>query len=218
MMLAEPDLKVIAGRCGKRWDRYYARSKLRADPVYSAVVKELDGSSLPVLDIGCGIGLLAHYLRGTGQQMPITGFDYDPRKISSAKLMVKELRDVHFSVGDARTELPAHEGHVVILDILQFFTGPEQDLLLREAARRVGSGGKLIIRSGLRDESWRFRATVMGDWLARWTFWMKAMPVAYPTGEQFQQVLGDAGLQVNILPLWGGTPFNNHLIVAVRPA
>jgi len=217
MTSTEPDLKAIAKRCHTRWDRYYVPAKLGTDPVYGAVASELGGTTFPVLDIGCGIGLLAHYLRGLGQGMPVTGFDYDKRKITSAIAMAKDLPGVGFSVGDARKDLPAHQGHVVILDILQFFTLPEQELLLREAARRVAAGGKLIIRSALRDASWRYRVTVLGDWIAKGTTWMKAAPVAYPAAEQFRRVLSTEGLAVKVVPLWGGTPFNNHLITAERP-
>jgi hypothetical protein len=77
--------------------------------------------------------------------------------------------------------------------------------------------GKLVIRSCLRDDSGRFRITVAGDWLAKLTFWMKAAPVCYPDRELFESVLGSAGLKVRVEPLWGGTPFNNHLIAAERP-
>jgi 2-polyprenyl-3-methyl-5-hydroxy-6-metoxy-1,4-benzoquinol methylase len=214
MTLSRAALKRIAARCAARWDKFYVPSKLATDPVYGAVASELQGSSLPVLDIGCGIGLLTHYLRECGHGVPMTGFDYDGRKIASARAMSAGMSDVNFSVGDARCDLPVHQGHVVILDILQFFAPEEQETLLRETAARVARDGKLIIRSALRDESWRYRATVFGDWLAKATHWMKSGPVAYPTAEQFQRVLGEAGLRVTIAPLWGGTPFNSHLIVA----
>lgn len=214
MKLPPQSLKRIASRASTRWDRHYVPSKLASDPVYEAVATELHASALPVLDIGCGIGLLTHYLRELGYQVPMTGFDYDDRKIASARAMAAGMSDVRFSVGDARRDLPEHSGHVVILDILQFFTPVEQDVLLRAAAVRLAPQGKLIIRNCLADESWRFRTTTMGDWFAKATLWMKAGPVAYPTADQFRRVLGEAGLSVSIRPLWGGTPFNNHLIVA----
>ena len=218
MTLSEPALQAIAARTHKLWDRFYVPAKLRSDPVYSAVAHELEGSDLPVLDVGCGIGLLAQYLRALGHAAPICGFDYDERKIASASAMTAGLNGMSFHVGDARKDLPAHLGHVVILDILQFFTPDEQEALLMEAARRVSPGGKLIIRSGLSDGSWRYRITVLGDLLARATAWMKAAPVAYPMEAQFQRVLTAAGLSVTLTPLWGSTPFNNYLIVATRPA
>jgi 2-polyprenyl-3-methyl-5-hydroxy-6-metoxy-1,4-benzoquinol methylase len=214
MKLSRPALNRIAARAANRWDRFYVPSKLATDPVYEAVAGELTGSTLPVLDIGCGMGLLTHYLREGGHVVPMTGFDFDERKIRSAQAMSAGMTDVSFSVGDARHELPDHQGHVVILDIMQFFTPQEQDTLLCAAAARLAPGGKLIIRSGLADDSWRHRITIAGDWLAKATHWMKSGPVAYPTADQFQRVLGEAGLRVWITPLWGGTPFNNHLIVA----
>ncbi|MES2505463.1 MAG: class I SAM-dependent methyltransferase [Verrucomicrobiota bacterium] len=211
-------LENIAALCDRRWDFFYTRSKLASDPVYQAVVREIGESALPVLDIGCGIGLLAHYLRACGHTAQVTGFDYDQRKIDSAGAMVRKSgqQGLTFSAGDARTGLPEFSGHVVILDILQFFTPAEQNALITAAAARVAPGGKLVIRTGLRDDSWRFRVTVLGDYLAKVTFWMKAAPTCYPDAEQFRKVLTEAGLQVQICPLWGGTPFNNHLIVAQR--
>ncbi len=213
-------LRRISKLPGRLWDRFYAPAKLGSDPVYGAVTRELDGTalSLPVLDVGCGIGLLAFYLREAGFTPDVTGFDYDAGKIHSASGMSERSghRGLRFMTGDARSEMPEFSGHVVILDILQFFTQPEQALLLTQAAARVAPGGKLIIRSCLRDDSQRFRVTVAGDWLAKLTFWMKAGPVCYPDRALFESTLGSAGLKVRVEPLWGGTPFNNHLIVAER--
>lgn len=218
--LSPASLKRIASLYPSVWDyhHYYVPSKLRSDPVYSAVVSEIGASALPVLDIGCGIGLLAFYLRESGVTADITGCDYDAWKITSAKRMAERggYAGLSFLAADARTGLPDFSGNVVILDILQFFQRAEQEALLRLAAARVAEGGKLVIRSGLRDDSARFRITVAGDWLAKLTFWMKAGPVCYPDRELFESVLGAAGLKVQISPMWGGTPFNNHLIVAER--
>lgn len=216
--LPDASLKHIARLSVRLWDRYYVPAKLRSDPVYSAVAKELADTELPVLDIGCGLGLLGFYLREAGFKPEITGFDYDTRKISSALRMAErgDYAGLVFLTGDARTGLPEHGGNVVILDILQFFTRVEQGALLQAAAARVAAGGRLVIRSGLEDDSVRFRITVAGDWLAKLTLWMKAAPVCYPTRELFESVLGAAGLKVRVGPLWGGTPFNNHLIVAER--
>jgi len=218
--LPPPARQRITALNPRWWDynHHYVPAKLRTDPVYAAVLVELAGSALPVLDIGCGIGLLAFYLRESGLTADITGCDYDAPKIACAQRMAAQgsYAGLSFSVGDARTGLPEFSGNVVILDILQFFTRTEQETLLRAAAARVAVGGKLIIRSCLRDDSTRFRITVAGDWLAKLTFWMKDAPVCYPDHDLFESVLTAAGLRVQISPLWGGTPFNNHLIVAAR--
>jgi 2-polyprenyl-3-methyl-5-hydroxy-6-metoxy-1,4-benzoquinol methylase len=215
---SKEDFYQIAALCPQRWVKHYARSKLSSDPVYRAVANEVVGTVQPLLDIGCGIGLLAHYLHVCGHPAPVTGFDYDPRKIAAAIAMATRAGHQHlsFASGDARTSLPDFSGHVVILDILQFFTEEEQNTLLTAAAARVADGAKLIIRSGLRDDSGRFRITVLGDYLAKACFWMKAAPTRYPDAAQFQRVLTAVGLKVSIKPMWGSTPFNNFLIVAER--
>jgi 2-polyprenyl-3-methyl-5-hydroxy-6-metoxy-1,4-benzoquinol methylase len=213
-----PVEKQIAALFPGRWDSHYVAAKLRTDPLYTALAENLRHSTLPLLDLGCGLGLLAFFLRSQGIGVPIHGLDYDERKIASANLAVEKsgADGLTFSHHDARTGLPEHHGNVSILDILQFFTPDEQASLLRLAASRVAPGGKLVVRSGLRDPSLRFKITVAGDLLARATFWMKAAPTHYPTADDFQQILSPFG-KVTISPLWGGTPFNNHLIVLTRP-
>lgn len=217
MPLTIQNMDAIAARCPTRWDRYYTKAKLRSDPVYGAIENTLRGTTLPVLDIGCGIGLLTHWLRGCGIDTATTGIDFDERKITSAQQMARGMTSVSFCTGDARHDLPQHRGHVVILDVLQYFQTDEQNALLNAAAARVAPGGRLLIRSGLRGPSWRYKVTIACDWLARLTFWMKSSPVVYPDAEQFHRVLEAEGLKVSVSPLWGGTPFYNHLIVAERP-
>lgn len=207
----------IAALFPGRWDRHYVAAKLRTDPLYAALSTELRHSALPLLDLGCGLGLLAFFLRAEGIKVPILGLDYDARKISSAREASHnhDAVDLSFLHHDARSGLPTHQGNVSILDILQFFQPTEQESLLKLAASRVAPGGKLIIRSGLRDQSWRFKITALGDWLAKITLWMKAAPSHYPSAGDFNEILGSYGT-VTVKPLWGKTPFNNHLIVLTR--
>lgn len=204
---------AIAGFYDAHWDRHYAAAKLRTDPLYTALARDLRDSTLPLLDIGCGIGLSAFFLRARGMEFPIHGLDYDPRKIRSAIRAAERagLQDVTFTPHDARSGLPGHQGNVCILDILQFFTPVEQETLLASAAALVPPGGLLLIRSGIRDDSWRFKTTVAGDLLAKATRWMKAPPTHYPTRADFERILTEFG-DLEIIPLWGKTPFNNHWI------
>src|SRR3546814_1679799 len=60
------------------------RSKLSTDPLYPGALRALRGSTAPVMDLGCGLGLLAHALRQDGQAMPYYGVDNDADKIGRA--------------------------------------------------------------------------------------------------------------------------------------
>ena len=212
-----PAIQSLANLYPKRWDRWYIRAKFRSDPLYAAVFAELHDTSFPLLDIGCGLGLLAFCLRRRGCAFPVLGLDYDIRKIHTAQEVARvgQVQSVTFQEGDVRFAIPPHHGSITILDMLQFFDRGQQASILQQAAERLAPGAKLVIRSGLHDRSLRFHLTVAGDILAKATCWMKAGPASYPCAQEIRTVLSPYGL-VRMTPLWGNTPFNNHLIVLTR--
>lgn len=205
----------LAALYERRSLRQYVLWKVRTDPAYAAVEEQLRGRTEPVLDLGCGVGLLAFYLREHGHSAPIIGIDFDERKIDVARQAAQRYRDIEFIAGDARAPLPDGH-HVVILDILQYFDAASQRLILDNAARAVPPGGKVILRQALRDSSWRYRMTAGVDALARTFRWMKAEHLEFPTRESFAAPF--AGFASEIRPLWGGMPYNNYLLVFTRPA
>lgn len=212
------EITRIAGAFDSRWQRHYVASKLRTDPVYQTIAGLLAESRWPVLDIGCGMGLLAFHLRASGISSPIVGVDFDEPKITAAAKVAGKLdtRDVRFLASDVHGGLPDHLGNVCLLDVLQYLDPAAQKELLTAAAARVApGGGMLIIRSGLRDASLRYKITLAGDVFARAVRWLKSGPKHFPAAEDFQRILAPHGM-VEITQLWGKTPFNNHLIT-LRP-
>ena len=53
-LMNQPFYPKIARLYPSRWDQGYVASKLRTDPLYTALADELWGSDLPLLDLGCG--------------------------------------------------------------------------------------------------------------------------------------------------------------------
>lgn len=206
---------------GNRWHYHYAVAKLRTDPLYPGVVDALRGTSAPLLDLGCGIGLLAHALRAHGNELRYRGIDNDRAKIARAQLAAARggLRDVAFETVDlAVVDLahcaPPHRGSVTILDVLQFVDPAVQDAMLDAAVAMLAPGGRLVIRTGLDDGSRRARITRGVDAFSRWLGWMNAGPRRYPDADALRARLEGAGLRATFTPLHGRTPFNNWRIVA----
>lgn len=204
---------------GNRYDYYYSLSKLRTDPLYPGALAALRGSTAPVLDLGCGLGLFAHALRGDGQALGYHGVDIDAGKISRARQIAAKtgLGDTRFDVLDLGAGLPAHAGSVAILDVLQYLSAERQRELLGKTIAMLTPGAALVIRSGLGDDSRRGRTTRITDRLAHTLGWMQEIPKHYPTRAALLSQLEDAGLRTDFRPLYGNTPFNNWLIVAARP-
>ncbi len=205
---------------GNRYDYYYTRTKLRTDPLYPGVLDALRGNHAPLLDLGCGLGLLAHALRRDGQRMDYVGVDIDAPKIERARRIADRvgLEGVRFDVVDLAAGYPPHHGSVAILDVLQFLTREQQAALLDAAIAMLAPGALLVMRAALDDGGTRIRRTRFGDRFAALTGWMPDRPRHYPTVEELRARFDAAGLPVEIQPWFGNTPFNNWMVLARRPA
>jgi SAM-dependent methyltransferase len=204
---------------GNRWDYYYTRTKLGSDPLYPGVLQALRGSMAPLLDLGCGLGLLAHALRLDAQTMAYRGVDNDAAKIERARSVAgkSDLADTRFDVVDLAKGPPVHQGSVAILDVLQYLDAAAQQALIGEVIGMLTPGARLVIRTGLGDSSRRGQTTRVTDRLANLIGWMQSRPRCYPDADAMRTRLADVGLQTTFSPLYGNTPFNNWLIVAEKP-
>ncbi|WP_240318517.1 methyltransferase domain-containing protein [Lysobacter sp. TY2-98] len=206
------------GAFGNRWNYFYTRTKLGSDPLYPAVADALRDTTAPLLDLGCGLGLLAHTLREDGVDLPYRGVDIDAGKIAHARRVADRarLRDVTFDAVDLSRVMPEHAGSVALLDVLQYVDTPAQIRILDTATAMVAPCGKLFIRSGLETPGWRARTSKAFDTLAAVAGWMYSAPRRYPSEALLRDRLDAAGLRYAITPLNGNTPFNNWQIVAWR--
>ncbi|MBA4146697.1 MAG: methyltransferase domain-containing protein [Verrucomicrobia bacterium] len=209
-------IERIARCYPSRWLQGYARGKLRSDPVYRAAVELLEKSDLPILDIGCGMGLFAFYLRELGIDTPVIGVDLDERKIESArKVAAGRYANVQFLVQDGGTPVEFC-GNVVIFDVLHYLSEEAQRALLRQVTEQIPINGVCIIRTTPRDSSWRFKLTVFEEFLLHAFRWMKAPTLCFPTAESVTTIFAELGFVTEVKPLWGKTPFNSYLFVARR--
>lgn len=200
-----------------RWLQGYVRGKLGSDPVYAATATALATTPAPVLDVGCGIGLLAHYLRQAGLGYGYLGIDPDARKIAIARAASESGSGLCFELGSGST-LPPWQGHVTLLDMLHYLEPASQRALLLAAGARLLPGASLVIRNVLRDRSWRFGLTRCEEFVVHSARWMRFRALHYPSAVEISDALHAAGLEVTIMPLWGHTPFNSYLAIARRAA
>jgi 2-polyprenyl-3-methyl-5-hydroxy-6-metoxy-1,4-benzoquinol methylase len=201
-----------------RWHYHYSQAKLTTDPLFAGVCAALVGNATPLLDVGCGIGLLAHCLRNSGLHMAYLGVDNDAGKIRRAQAAARHatLTDVRFATVDLRHDFPAHQGSVVVLDVLQYLPEAAQQALLERICACITPDALLVIRTGMEDRSWRTQVTRAADMAGRLIRWMNTAPRRYPTREQLTECFSRHGLHSEFTPLWGNTPFNNWLVVARR--
>lgn len=201
----------VAGRFDSRFVRGYVRGKIKSDPVYPAVAERLAQTAGPVLDLGCGLGLLAHYLREVGLTQEIIGVDFDQRKVDMGRGAMSGLAGVTIRQGDARTRID-FRGSVAILDLLHYFAEDEQLRILSNAADYTRPGDVVAIRECLRDGTWRYRLTWLEEMFATSIGWLRGDRLNFPTRETVTSEFRRRGFEEEIIPLWGRTPFNNYLL------
>jgi 2-polyprenyl-3-methyl-5-hydroxy-6-metoxy-1,4-benzoquinol methylase len=197
--------------------RGYARLKLHYDPIYSAAADLLIDADAPVLDIGCGIGLLGLSLHARGFSRRYLGIDSDAAKIERARCSAGEQgAPLSFEARDAIV-LPSFSGSVVLLDVLHYLDRERQRAWLRSAVRRVAREGVLVIRTVLQEPVWRYRATMVEEFLLHGCGWMGMPARHFPRRQEIESTLDELGMRVSIEPLWGRTPFASFLVVAKPP-
>lgn len=209
--------RKVASRYDSRFLRGYTLGKILGDPAYAAAAGVLCPLDHDLVDIGCGVGSMAIYLRALGFRSRIRGVDHDRWKIEAAKRATAADPQSTFEQGDARAVQPAGES-VVMLDLLHYFTEVEQETLLTTVAKSIPAGGVAIIRDGLADGSWRYRATVAQESFSRAVRWLDAERLRFPTLDSIVRPFEDAGFEVSWMPMWGFTPFNNYFFVFRRLA
>lgn len=199
----------VHGLYPTRFLRQYVKRKTATDPLYDEVVERLRGSRDPILDLGCGIGVLAAVLRERGIDAPVLGIDHDAKKIDVARNAVR-FEGVDFETRDVR-DFPEWRGTVVMLDLLHYFDAETQSRMLARAAQ---SAATIIVRDALRDGSWRYRVTVAQERFSRAIGWLRGERLEFPTRESIARHFD--GFVAHVTPAWGRTPFNNYLFVFKR--
>ena len=194
----------------------YAKGKTQWDPAYAAVAELLRASDRPLLDIGCGVGLLAAYLRESGCRQPILGIEPDEEKVRVAVERVGGAYPLlELQTGDARA-LPEFSGDIVMLDVLHYMAPDAQRSVLEQIASRVCPGGRALIRTTFRDGSWRYYATMVEEAFVRLSGWIRGGRCHFPTREEVTAPFHGPQWKTTVTPMWGRTPFNSHLVEARR--
>ncbi len=200
-----------------QFNRFYVWGKASTDPLYPAIYETLKDIETPLLDVGCGMGLLAFYLREMGWTEAIHGVDIDAKKIAIALQVARHFRGpLSFESVCASDPLPPHSGSVTLLDILQYLPTSERLKMLRGCAERVAPNGRLIIRTGVQETNWRGRVTILMDRVGNGIGWITSRAHTHPTLAEIKEPLAEAGLVGEFTPLWGRTPFHNWLGVFRR--
>lgn len=196
-----------------RTARHFAFGKLTGDPAFAYMLREkLLPPSGPILDLGCGQGVLAALLAAAGDDASrVRGIDLMARDVERAQHAVAEAQ---FVAGDIRTAPFGTAAGVVILDVLHYIGFAEQEAVLRRVREALAGGGLLLLRVADAAPTLRFRITLAVDRAVMALRGHGAGRLCCRPLSEWIALLGNLGFQVRAEPMSRGTPFANVLLVA----
>jgi 2-polyprenyl-3-methyl-5-hydroxy-6-metoxy-1,4-benzoquinol methylase len=141
-----------------------------------------------VLDIGCGIGAVAHAV-ATKSGAQVVGIDLNPDHIAQAREHYAHP-GIEYHIGDAQKDLP--EGHfdvIILSNILEHL--PDRSAFLQQLWRRF-SPARLLIRVPLFEREWRvpLKRELGVEW------WLDPTHETEYTLKSFAEEIEAAGLRI----------------------
>jgi SAM-dependent methyltransferase len=212
-----------------RFAYHFARGKLRADPVYRAILEfGLLLGRARVLDLGCGQGLLAAWLRGAERcyergswprawppapkTLSTRGIELMARDVERARCALGSASEV--SQADIRSAAFGAVDAVVILDVLHYLAPLAQLEVLQRVRAALPKRGLLLLRVGDAAAGFRFR---YGQWSDKLVMLLRGHAIVAQhcrSVAQWRVLLRECGFDSEVKPMSQGTPFANVLLIA----
>ena len=207
----------------------FAKGKLKGDPAFFGLLElGLIPDANRLIDLGCGQGLLAAWLRearalhDTGmwpQDWPaapqvenIWGLELMPKDVARARAALGERAQV--TQGDMRSAELGQADVAIMLDVLHYIDYAAQEEVLRRIRAALPSGGTFIIRIGDAAGGLPF---YFSNWVDHVVFFMRghsSYKVYCRTLNEWQEVLQRNGFEVAPLPMHKGTPFKSVMLIS----
>jgi SAM-dependent methyltransferase len=195
----------------------YVFWKLRTDPLFKAL-DEAAPSRGHILDVGCGYGLVAHWLSLGSPQRTFHGMDHDAEKVRVARAAAGQSSRLSFEQADLLAAAWPACDTVLLCDVLHYFPAELKARILQRAFETLHPGGSLIVRDACSDAS---RAHRLVAWSERFAVWvghnLTGRGLHFESAARYLSLLEAAGfIQVRRIP--GAGLGSNVMLVASKPA
>lgn len=216
-------------RSAGRFAWHFSRSKLKRDPVFVGLLERgIIPDAQRLVDLGCGQGLLASWLRSAralhdaGNWRPdwpappklgqIFGLEMMPKDVERARRALAGRGD--FELGDIRSADFGKADVVVILDVLHYMDYHDQLDVLRRVRDALPPGGLLVTRIGNATGGLPF---LVGQWVDTAVSFARGhrLPRRYcRSTADWTMMLTQLGFRVDSIPMCRRTPFANVMLIA----
>ena len=216
-------------RSAGRFAWHFSRSKLKRDPVFVGLLERgVIPDAQRLVDLGCGQGLLASWLRSAkalhdaGQWRPDWPAPPDVGRIFGLELMRKDVERARvalagrgeFELGDVRTADFGRADVFVVLDVLHFIEYHDQLHVLRRVRDALPPGGLFVTRVGNAAAGLPFLASQWVDKAVSFFRGHRMRPTYCRSVAAWTTILEQLGFRVDSIPMSRRTPFANVMLIA----
>ena len=198
------------------FQRFHVYIKLLMFPLFS--LDPLVPDKGTIVDAGCGDGLIANMLVLSKPERSVYGFDLDPQKIETAKLVSRDRANVTFErkdIGDCDLK---RCDCVIISDVFYLLDDDTKRSFLTKAYRVLSPGGLLLVKEVDTHPRWKFLFNYMQELMAvRVLGWTEGQKFYFWSAQTMKKELADAGFsQIKDVPLHQGYPYSHVAYTALR--
>jgi SAM-dependent methyltransferase len=197
-----------------RWLQGYIAGKLLHDPLFQtalAILMEREGQ---IIDLGCGLGLLALWLREHGCKISYLGCDLDSWKVNAGRCAAARLtyEEIEFITGNM-LELPLNGATTICaFDVLHYLPPIGQEQMILKLAEAARTGALVLIRTGVRGCGWHSGLAELQEWWIRASGWIPSTNRTLPRLDEMVRKFETLDCRVEVTPLHGIIPFSNYCL------
>ncbi len=127
------------------WNRFYAWGRTKLLQQRLRTLLPFIPHQGRLIDIGCGIGVVAQLIAEERPELTILGVDPNTQRIHAARKANKETGRISFAVGTAATVTFASDDIVLFLDVLHHLPYRDHASFLTHLRHQTGDHGRLLI-------------------------------------------------------------------------
>lgn len=201
-----------------RAERAHLVGRLLSAP-WDRVVAAVEEGSGPLLDVGCGPGLLAYLLGRRGFPDPYLGVDPDPRKVERARAWLGDAAGRTFRAAVVEEVAERGFGRAAVVDVLYLVPRPARAGLVAAASSRLAPGGRLVVLTSGGGPAWKRAVDRLQERAAVLLGVTRGEVVDPCDGAEVAALLEGAGLEgVRVEDAGAGYAHGFELVSARRPA
>lgn len=165
-----------------------------------------------IYDIGCGYGILSHFIASISENLKVIGIDLDKKRIDTCSEIFRDIKNLKFLRKDLREDNKISPADIIITyDLLHHIPFESQIELIENCIDNLKPSGKLLIKEI--DNSKKFGTFF--TWILDMIM-TKGEKVYYRDLREWVEVLEKKGLNITLKEIKSFLPFPHFLLIATK--